>query len=265
MGQICFVHMSDLHLRSRAAELINLDGVARFRNVVGDIKARGIDPAFFVITGDLAEGDCSDYRFVRRLIEEEISGAGVQVFVTLGNNDPRGAFREGYLDEAPLDEPYYYQTMVSGLRIIALDSTLPGKIGGRLDDGQLVWLKDVLETPAPKGSIILLHHPPLPTPLTLMENHLLSNADSFARAIEGSDVMGILSGHVHFSSAGSFHGAVCATSPAVLYGLNPHQTDYFSIVDSSGYNLVMVKDRKMIVRPMLLPSSGKELFRWHLK
>ena len=54
---------------------------------------------------------------------------------------------------------------VAGLRIVALDTSVPGYHHGELSDEQLAWLADVLATPAPHGTLLALHHPPIPVPM----------------------------------------------------------------------------------------------------
>ena len=56
--------------------------------------------------------------------------------------------REG---AAVSDEPYCYVTWVGGLRVIVLDSTVPGAAHGELDKPQLDWLRAELE-PAAEGT-----------------------------------------------------------------------------------------------------------------
>ena len=53
---------------------------------------------------------------------------------------------------------------MDGLRIIALDTSVPGYHHGELTDAQLAWLADVLATPAPHGTLLALT-PPLPVPM----------------------------------------------------------------------------------------------------
>jgi len=53
---------------------------------------------------------------------------------------------------------------VHGLRIIAINSNVEGRLHGSVDDVQLTWLRSALEVPAPHGTVLVLHHPPVPTP-----------------------------------------------------------------------------------------------------
>lgn len=161
-----FIHMTDTHVKAPTAKpFLNLDTSGKLRAVFAAVKALSIQPAFFVISGDLThEGDIEDYRHLRAVVDEEAAAFGVPVFVSLGNHDHRAPFREGYLGEGAAENAYYYAEMIDGLRLIVLDSEISDegeKVEGRLDAAQLAWLRTQLKTPAPRGTIIVVHHPPL--------------------------------------------------------------------------------------------------------
>ncbi len=50
---------------------------------------------------------------------------------------------------------------VGGLRVVTLDNLVPGEVLGRLGTEQLDWLRRVLARPAPAGTVLVLHHPPI--------------------------------------------------------------------------------------------------------
>ena len=124
----------------------------------------------------------------------------------MGNHDERGPFREGLLDEEPSDEPVHRVLHVGGLRVIALDTSVPGFHHGELDATSLAWLDEVLAEPAAEGTIIAMHHAPLPTALALMDLLELRGQDDFADVIRDRDVRLILGGHLHYATNGSFAG-----------------------------------------------------------
>ena len=92
-----------------------------------------------------------------------MSKLGVPLYLALGNHDSRPYFREGYLEEEPTEESYYYSVMESGLRLIVLNTQVPGSNEGHLDEERLEW-RGRLSPLLPEGSIIVLHHPVVPTP-----------------------------------------------------------------------------------------------------
>lgn len=263
-----FIHMTDTHIKAPTAKgFLGLDTTAKLHAIFTEVKNLSIQPAFFVISGDLThEGDTEDYRHLKNLIDSEVAAFDVPVLVSLGNHDHRSPFREGYLGESAAENPYYYTTEIDGLRLIILDPNINDgeKVEGRLDTEQLTWLKAELSTPAGRGTIIVIHHPLLPNALRLLDSHLLTNPDEFAEAVLGSDVIGILSGHIHFNSTGNFHGIPSVACAGVAFNLDPSTSQSMRFIDSSGYNLVMVKDGQMIAQPMPIPGTHKELYHWQI-
>ena len=85
----------------------------------------------------------------------------------MGNHDNRAELRRLLLDEAPSMAPLDRVSMIDGLRIITLDTSVPGHHYGEITAAQLDWLADELATPAPDGTILALHHPPIPSVLDL--------------------------------------------------------------------------------------------------
>jgi 3',5'-cyclic AMP phosphodiesterase CpdA len=112
-----------------------------------------------------------------------------------------------------VDRSYY----VNGLRVITLDTSVPGFHHGELSGAQLEWLADQLETPAPDGTILALHHPPVPSVLDLAVLVELRNQASLAAVLRGSDVRAILAGHLHYSTTASFAGIPVSVASATCY------------------------------------------------
>jgi 3',5'-cyclic AMP phosphodiesterase CpdA len=124
----------------------------------------------------------------------------------MGNHDSRPELREHLLGEAPDDEPYDHAVRLDGLRVIALDTTVPGYSHGELTDSQLDWLAAELAEPAPDGTVLALHHPPLPTPSRIAAAIDLRNRKELAAVLSGTDVRIVLAGHTHVVSAGALAG-----------------------------------------------------------
>ena len=82
----------------------------------------------------------------------------------MGNHDERAAYARGLFDSDD-DGAQDRVHEVDGLRIVALDTSVPGYHHGELRPEQLAWLADVLATPAEHGTLLAMHHPPLPLPM----------------------------------------------------------------------------------------------------
>jgi 3',5'-cyclic AMP phosphodiesterase CpdA len=214
------LHLSDTHFVGDG-ELLHerIDSDRNLKALFEGFEQSNTRPEAIVFTGDLADtGRADAYRRLRDIVEPAAARLGAQLIWVMGNHDERGAFRAGLLDEpaadlAPVDRVFD----VNGLRIIALDSTVPGKHHGELDDAQLGWLRAELATPAPDGTLLALHHPPVPSPLGLIALVELREQERLAEVIRGTDVRGILGGHLHYSTHSTFAGVPVSVASATCY------------------------------------------------
>ncbi|MFJ2550297.1 metallophosphoesterase [Microbacterium sp. NPDC087591] len=216
------IHVSDPHFLAGGARLGGrYDVEESFARTLDAIRRVHPHPAAIVITGDLADlGEPDAYRRLRAAVEPVAAELDTVVIWVAGNHDERPALRAGLLDLAPTEEPVTGVWDLHGLRLIALDTTVPGWHHGDLDHGQLDWLARILEEPAPHGTLLAMHHPPLPSHLPLFDILELQHQDELAAIIRGTDVRGILAGHLHYSAHGTFAGVPVSASSATCYTMN---------------------------------------------
>ena len=221
-AQRVIVHISDTHLLAGNRPLGGrYDTAGNLTATLAAVERTGIRPDAIVFTGDLTDlGEPDAYAALRAEVEPFTARLGAPVVWVAGNHDERPALREGLLDAAPSSEPVTGVWDLGGLRLVALDSTVPGWHHGDLDAAQLDWLRDVLATPAPLGTILALHHPPLPSHIPFFDILELQHQDELAAAIAGSDVRAILAGHLHYSTSGTFHGIPVSVASATCYTMN---------------------------------------------
>lgn len=221
-AQRVIVHISDTHLLAGNRPLGGrYDTAGNLTATLAAVERTGIRPDAIVFTGDLTDlGEPDAYAALRAEVEPFAARLGAPVAWVAGNHDERPALREGLLDAAPSSEPVTGVWDLGGLRLVALDSTVPGWHHGDLDAAQLDWLRDVLATPAPLGTILALHHPPLPSHIPFFDILELQHQDELAAAIAGSDVRAILAGHLHYSTSGTFHGIPVSVASATCYTMN---------------------------------------------
>ncbi|MFS0866813.1 phosphodiesterase [Microbacterium sp. 179-B 1A2 NHS] len=216
------VHLSDTHLLAGDAALGGrFDSTAGIVAALAAVERTGIRPDAIVITGDLTDlGEPAAYRRLRDLVEPVAERLGAPLVWVAGNHDERPAMREGLFDQPGTEDPVTGVWDLGGLRLIALDSTVPGWHHGELDAAQLAWLADVLAEPAPLGTLLALHHPPLPSHLPLFDILELQRQHELAEVIAGTDVRGIIAGHLHYSTSGMFAGVPVTVASATCYTMN---------------------------------------------
>ncbi|OLT13099.1 hypothetical protein BJF78_22950 [Pseudonocardia sp. CNS-139] len=185
------------------------------------VEAAALRPAALVFTGDLVEDGTPDqYRRFRGIAGPAAARLGTTALFVAGNHDRRDGIRRHLLDLPPGTEPFDHVTILDGVRVVVLDSTVPGAGHGHLASGQLRWLREQLRTPAPHGTVLALHHPPLPSPTPLAAAIALQNPAELAGAVRGSDVRIVLAGHTHVVSAGALAGVPVWTGGAIATTLD---------------------------------------------
>ena len=213
------LHLSDTHLLAGGNRLYGtVDAEDHLRQLLAELEASEGRPEAIVFTGDLADrGEPDAYDRIRAMVEPVAARLGAQVIWVMGNHDDRRAFRESLFAELPSSRPVDRVYDVNGLRVITLDSTVPGHHHGELTGAQLDWLAEELSTPAPHGSILAMHHPPLPSVLDLAVAVELRDQSGLAEVLLGTDVRSIIAGHLHYSSTGTFAGIPVSVASATCY------------------------------------------------
>ncbi|KRE22323.1 3',5'-cyclic-nucleotide phosphodiesterase [Agromyces sp. Soil535] len=214
------LHISDTHLLAGGGRLY--DRVAseqHLRTLFDEFEASGARPEAIVFTGDLADlGEPDAYDRIRRIVDPVAARVGAQVIWVMGNHDDRSAFRRGLLgDPLGVTRPVDRVDDVNGLRVITLDSTVPGHHHGEVAPAQLDWLAEELSIAAPHGTILAMHHPPVPSVLDLAVSVELRDQAGLAEVIEGSDIRSIIAGHLHYSSTATFAGIPVSVASASCY------------------------------------------------
>lgn len=243
-------HVSDTHLLAGGRPLYGkVNTIEHLGQALAQLERSIAQPEAIVFTGDLADlGEPDAYERLRAIVEPYAERMNAQIIWVMGNHDERPDYSRllfGEESTAPQDRVYD----VNGLRIISLDTTVPGYHHGDLEDAQLEWLAGVLATPAPHGTLIAVHHPPIPTPLLEAMGMLeLQDQHKLAAVIRGTDVRGILAGHLHYSTHSTFAGVPVSVASATCYTLDLSAEDrILSGVDfGQSVNLVHVYDDQVV-------------------
>jgi 3',5'-cyclic-AMP phosphodiesterase len=213
------LHISDTHLVGGDGSLygaVNADGL--LGELLKQLKQSGLRPDAIIFTGDLADkGEPEAYRRLRAVVEPFAAELGAELVWVMGNHDNRAELRRLLLDEAPSMAPLDRVRMVDGLRIVTLDTSVPGHHYGEISASQLDWLAEELATPAPDGTILALHHPPIPSVLDLSVTVELRDQAPLGQVLKGTDVRAILAGHLHYSTNATFVGIPVSVASATCY------------------------------------------------
>src|SRR5215467_11529752 len=176
----------------------------------------GLDPRPDVVlaTGDLGDaGVVEEYEALARLL----APLPMPVYLIPGNHDAREPLRKvfGHHRYLPPAGFMHYVVEDHPVRLIGLDTLVPGQGGGTLDAESIGWLDARLGEAPARPTVIFMHHPPFATGIERMDRQALANAEAFGKVVtRHAQIEAIVCGHLHRSIYRRWCGTVVTTAPS---------------------------------------------------
>ncbi|MBK1716800.1 phosphoesterase [Thiocystis violacea] len=229
------LQLTDLHLfADSAGQLLGITTRDSFEAVLALAMSSPRSADALILTGDLVHDESpAGYRYLR----ETLRKTDIPHYCVGGNHDHRNLMAE-YLGSSAMG-PVALRRL-DDWNLIFLDSSEPGRDGGRLGEAQIGQLQDLLaDNKAP--SMIFLHHHPAPIHSAWMDTMRVENgAELLALCDQNPQVKAILFGHVHQSV--SLHRGSCQLlgAPSTCFQFMPGSKD-FAIDDAApGFRELML-------------------------
>ncbi len=178
-------------------------------------------PAALLVTGDLAnEGADAEYAAFRAAVTRHVS---LPVYVIPGNHDATDALRRVLAGWPGLDDGgrfIHYTIDDLPVRIVMLDTHVPGENYGLLCPERLAFLEAALSTGPERPTLIAMHHPPFACGIGFMDRDNLRNAPEFADIVgRHRQVRQIVCGHVHRAVFGQCAGVPTMIAPSPCHNV----------------------------------------------
>lgn len=228
MRPFLIAQVTDTHIKvsGRKAYGGHVDTNAALDQCVRHLNSLDPRPDVVLLTGDLVDtGHPDEYATLRALL----SGLDAPCFVVPGNHDDRGALRAAFTDHDYLPrrgEFLHYCVEDYPVRLVGLDSTVPGTPGGLMCEARLAWLDAMLGNAPRSPTLLFMHHPPFLTGIAHMDVQRCANADRLGAVVaRHPQVVRLLCGHVHRSIHVPWYGITASIGPshshAVALDLRP--------------------------------------------
>jgi 3',5'-cyclic AMP phosphodiesterase CpdA len=211
------VQLTDLHVRP--------PGVAAYRvaetNMLTERALRAVAalqpvPDAVIITGDLTDcGLDSEYGLLVDMLRRHLS---VPVFVIPGNHDRREVLLRHFPATGQAAGFVQYAIEDFPVRLVMLDTVVPGAGHGELCGERLDWLDRTLAAEPDKPTLIGMHHPPFLCGIQHMDAIALQQPERFAAIISRHrQVSRIVCGHHHRPIFVAMGHAVASIAPSVAH------------------------------------------------
>jgi Icc protein len=212
--------ISDLHFLPKGTLAFGrVDVAGCLERAIDHLAALQPRPDAVLITGDLTnDGDAA----VWAELTSVLARLDAPVYPLPGNHDDRELMRRAFaqLELFPAEGPLCFVVGLGPLRLIGLDSLIPGDPAGQLGAEQLAWLDARLAEAPQTPTLVALHHPPFATGIDHMDAMMLTDAGAVAAVIgRHPQVERVLCGHVHRSVQCRFAGTIAQIAPGVAHAV----------------------------------------------
>jgi 3',5'-cyclic AMP phosphodiesterase CpdA len=212
--------LSDMHMRPRgkaAIRVVETNMLAA--RAVDAVKALDPRPVAALVTGDLVNnGTPEEYETAR----EVLGALPMPVYVIPGNHDNRANFRAALKDfPGVVAHPRFVQYAIEehAVRLVALDTHIPGETAGELCEERLDWLEATLAAGRDRPTLVLLHHPPFICGIGHMDQiRLIAGAERLEEIVRANpQVRALTCGHHHRPIETVFGGTLASIAPGTAH------------------------------------------------
>ncbi len=234
--------ISDLHM-ARPGELTlgNAPMAENLARCVAHINQLTRRPDLVLVTGDITHNGLPEEAELAASLLDRLQ---MPYFILPGNHDHREVLVQVFgPDHCRVDDDGFVDYVIDDydLRLVMLDSTMPGAPGGEICERRAAWLADQLEKAPERPTLLFMHHPPASFGVIETDVDGFLGADRLGRILEQHPhVLRVLAGHIHLASLTTWHGVVISTAPSMGMRLFldltlQHPSSY--ILDIPGYQL----------------------------
>ncbi len=251
--------VTDTHVvEAETDEDLHVDNNGRLAEAVARIGAESPAVVAVLATGDLVnDGRPGEYAELARLL----APLTVPVLAIPGNHDDRPLLRSMFADLPWADADHASWVVdVAGVRVVGLDSTIPGRPGARFDPAREEWLRAVLAEPHGGTTLLTVHHPPFETGIAWMDSAGFDGLGRLASVLAEHPVDRVLCGHLHRPVVASLAGVVVHVAPSTVQSValdfDPAASTSL-ILDPAGYLLHRISDANVVSHTRYIGEGAK--------
>lgn len=238
-SRVRILQITDTHLFAGKHEtLLGVNTWASFDAVLDVIAADQRHYDLIVATGDLAQDHSA---LAYQHFAEGIARLPAPCVWLPGNHDFQPTMFTTLAASTIADQK---QVLVGEhWQIVLLDSQVFGVPHGELSEYQLSWLESVLAAEPQRHTLVLLHHHPVPSGCSWLDQHSLRNPHMLDAVLQRyPQARNLLCGHIHQELDLEWHGRRVLASPSTCVQFKPHCTNFTIDSESPGWRWLDLYD-----------------------
>lgn len=217
------LQITDTHLFAGETDtLLGINTLHSYHAVLDAIVKQQLPADLIVATGDLVQ-DQSTRAYQR--FTDGIARLPAPCVWLPGNHDYQPSMAQELV--AAGISPSKQVLLGDQWQILLLDSQVQSVPHGELSDDQLIWLDNCLAQQPDRHTVVMLHHHPLASGCTWLDQHSLRNSHMLAEVLTRyQNIEGILCGHIHQDLDVMWNGIRMLATPSTCVQFKPHCTNF---------------------------------------
>ena len=217
------LQITDTHLFAGETDtLLGINTLHSYHAVLDAIVKQQLPADLIVATGDLVQ-DQSTRAYQR--FTDGIARLPAPCVWLPGNHDYQPSMAQE-LAAAGIS-PSKQVLLGDQWQILLLDSQVQSVPHGELSDDPLIWLDNCLAQQPDRHTVVMLHHHPLASGCTWLDQHSLRNSHMLAEVLTRyQNIEGILCGHIHQDLDVMWNGIRMLATPSTCVQFKPHCTNF---------------------------------------
>ena len=217
------LQITDTHLFAGETDtLLGINTLHSYHAVLDAIVKQQLPADLIVATGDLVQ-DQSPRAYPR--FTDDVTRLPAACVWLPGNHDYQPSMAQE-LAAAGIS-PSKQVLLGDQWQILLLDSQVQSVPHGELSDDQLIWLDNCLAQQPDRHTVVMLHHHPLASGCTWLDQHSLRNSHMLAEVLTRyQNIEGILCGHIHQDLDVMWNGIRMLATPSTCVQFKPHCTNF---------------------------------------
>lgn len=235
---LLIAQLSDLHLFATPdRDLLGLNTFSSLEIVLQELQKLPSKPDQLLLTGDLAQ-DETDIAYQQ--IQKLITPLQIPTYWLPGNHDHLPTMYGAFTNSLFQAQKSYH---MGDWQFLLLNSSVSGKVYGKLSRDSLNWLDQELERCHPRPTLLALHHPPFAIKSDWLDKIGLQNSDDlFAIVDRYSHVKLVVFGHIHQQFEHQRGEVRYLSTPSTCIQFAPHSQTFALDQAQPGFRLFRLYD-----------------------